>query len=81
MSSADLPRDLVSCETSLSEHNDAKTEIRGKHDKFADAEKVAEKLIKDKNYNAEEIRKCLDKLEKMEDEVRVRVCLSVCKSV
>ena len=69
MSSADLPRDLVSCETSLSEHNDAQTEIRGKRDKFAEAEKVGDKLITDRNYNAEEIKKCLQKLENMEDEV------------
>ena len=69
MSSADLPRDLVSCETSLSEHNDAQTEIRGKHEKFAEAEKAGEKLVADDNYNKAEIKKCLDKLEKMEDEV------------
>ena len=71
MSLADLPRDLVSCETSLSEHNDAKTEIRGKHEKFAEAEKAGEKLVADKNYNKSEITKCLEKLEKMEDEVHV----------
>ena len=69
MSSADLPRDLVSCETSLSEHNDAMTEIRGKHDKFIEAERVGDKLIAQRNYNADEIKKCLQKLEKMEDEV------------
>ena len=69
MSSADLPRDLVSCETSLSEHNDAKTEIRGKHDKFAEAETAGDKLVQQNNYNKNEIQKCLEKLEKMEDEV------------
>ena len=55
----------------MSEHNDLKTEIRGKHDKFAEAEKDGEKLIAAKNYNVEEIKKCLEKLEKMEDEVSV----------
>ena len=76
MSSADLPRDLVSCETSLSEHNDAKTEIRGKHDKFAEAEKAGENLVAQDNYNQAEIKKCLEKLEKMEDEVGLGLCIT-----